>query len=34
MFDVKTRAAVPIRLDLLNFEVHIFLFGSGCYPFL
>jgi len=21
VFDVKTRAAVPIRLDLLNFEV-------------
>lgn len=24
VFDVKTRAAVPIRLDLLNFEVRIF----------
>jgi hypothetical protein len=24
VFDVKTRAAIPIRLDLLNFEVRVF----------
>ena len=27
MFDVKTRAATPIRLDLLNFEVGLFYSG-------
>jgi hypothetical protein len=29
VFDVKTRAAVPIRLDLMNFEVRTCFFGSG-----
>ena len=24
VFDVKTRAATPIRMDLMNFEVRIF----------
>lgn len=24
VFDLKTRAAVPIRLDMLNYEVHLF----------
>jgi len=27
VFDVKTRAATPIRLDLLNFEVGLFYSG-------